>query len=114
MTKTMTCIRCPIGCQLMIHDNEITGNRCKRGYEYARQELSCPKRLVTTTTKTTSKLTPRLPVKTDDMIEKKYVFEVIDASRKIIVLPPINVGDILIENLFGTGVNLISTKKIER
>ncbi|MFA7376409.1 MAG: DUF1667 domain-containing protein [Acholeplasmataceae bacterium] len=113
MTKTMTCVRCPIGCQLMIHDNEITGNRCKRGYEYARQELSCPKRLVTTTIKTTSKVNPRLPVKTDDMIEKKYVFDVILEARKLTVSPPVNIGDILIENLFKTGVNLVSTKKID-
>lgn len=113
MTKLMTCIRCPIGCQLMINDNEITGNRCKRGYEYATQELTCPKRNVTTTVLTTNLSKTRLPVKTDDMIEKKYVFLVIEEAKKLIINHPVKRGDVLIENLFNTGVNLVSSGELE-
>ncbi|HWP68688.1 MAG TPA: DUF1667 domain-containing protein [Rectinemataceae bacterium] len=52
----MICITCPMGCHLKIErlsENEIavTGNKCVRGEQYAREELLSPKRVVTATCK---------------------------------------------------------------
>ena len=50
----MICITCPMGCHLKIEklsESElgVTGNRCARGENYAREELLSPKRVVTAT-----------------------------------------------------------------
>ena len=52
MTKEMICISCPMGCMLTVvqeADGEVrvTGNTCKRGETYGRQEMTCPMRVVT-------------------------------------------------------------------
>ena len=70
MKTTMTCINCPIGCTLFVEDGVVTGNLCKRGYEYAIQELSNPKRIVTSTVSTNGIIRSRLSVKTDRPIKK--------------------------------------------
>ncbi|MCR3905742.1 MAG: DUF1667 domain-containing protein [Tenericutes bacterium] len=112
MKKQMTCVICPVGCQLFVDDDVITGNKCNRGYEYAFQELTNPKRIVTTTVATTSNNKPRLSVKTDKPINKELVFEVIKELRKIEVNVSTSVGDIIIENIFNSGVNIVSTDEI--
>ena len=45
MKKDMTCVACPLGCQITVEleGNEVisvTGNTCKRGDAYARTEIS--------------------------------------------------------------------------
>ena len=54
MIKDLTCINCPLGCtvSVTIEDGEITnitGNNCKRGEIYAKDELTNPVRTVTST-----------------------------------------------------------------
>lgn len=50
----ITCIVCPKGCHMTADKDDggqltITGNQCPRGLAYAREELVCPKRTLTTT-----------------------------------------------------------------
>ena len=52
-TRELTCINCPLGCQLTVTlvDGEVTsvaGNTCKRGDTYGRKEVTNPTRIVTT------------------------------------------------------------------
>ena len=49
--REMTCIVCPIGCQLRADPTKMTvsGNRCTRGRKYALEELTSPRRTVTST-----------------------------------------------------------------
>ena len=49
--KELVCIGCPLGCSLKvtIQDDstmEVTGNTCPRGADYARKELTDPRRIV--------------------------------------------------------------------
>ena len=57
MIKELTCIICPQGCNIKVEIEEngniknVEGNTCKRGYEYAVNEVSNPVRTITTTVK---------------------------------------------------------------
>ena len=51
-TAQITCINCPVGCRMeVVHEGEtvlsVSGNTCKRGETYARQECVAPERVVT-------------------------------------------------------------------
>ena len=49
--RELTCIQCPIGCQLMVSidgtDVTVSGNRCPRGAAYGEKEVTHPTRTVT-------------------------------------------------------------------
>ena len=51
MKKNFVCIECPRGCELTAETTEkgvsVTGNFCPRGKKYAEAEVTCPRRVVT-------------------------------------------------------------------
>lgn len=118
MKQTITCICCPIGCTLEITEQNqeylVTGNKCARGKKYAIEEITAPKRVVTSTVKTSDAAHPMISVKTDHPIPKEKIFTIMELLRNIKVTPPIKVGDIIIENVADTGVNMIATKSIDK
>ena len=112
----ITCIVCPMGCPLKVTklDNEykVEGNTCKRGEKYGVEELTNPKRVITTTVKLNGSYLNLLPVKTEDSIPKDMMFEIMEELDKITVTAPINVGDVIVEDILGTGVNVVSAKAV--
>ena len=111
MTKSFICIVCPVGCHIDVDDNgNITGNRCKRGLEYVKTELTAPKRIITTTAKTIFKDIPRVSVKTDVAVPKQLIYKIMDEINAVVIDKPMKIGDILIENILDTGANVILTK----
>ncbi len=116
-TKEMICIVCPVGCHLQVTvDNDevkVTGNRCPRGEEYAREEILAPKRVVTATCRLENEQHPRLPVKTDAPLPFEHINELLDRVYELSLPTPIKTGDILIEDFKGTGVNLVASRSIE-
>ena len=57
--KEFVCIECPKGCRLKVDDDmNVTGNTCPRGKVYAINEMTCPKRVITSTVVIESKLAP--------------------------------------------------------
>lgn len=111
--KELTCIVCPRGCHLTVDDNlNVSGNFCKRGENYAKNELTRPMRNISSTVKIVSKTINRLPVKTSDNIPKDKIFQVMDEINKVVVKAPINVGDIVIKNVLDLGIDIVSTRTI--
>lgn len=115
--KTLTCIGCPMSCplQLLIVDGEIcevTGFNCKRGEAYARQEFSNPCRMVCTTVTCISGLWPRLPVKTVAAIPKDKVMAVVRSLHTLKVKAPVQMGQVIVENIVETGVAVIATRSM--
>lgn len=111
--KELTCIVCPRGCHLTVDDNlNVSGNFCKRGENYAKNELTRPMRNISSTVKIVSKTINRLPVKTSDNIPKDKFFQVMDEINKVVVKAPINVGDIVIKNVLDLGIDIVSTRTI--
>lgn len=111
--KKMICIVCPIGCHLEINDaHEVTGNRCKRGINYAIEEVTRPTRMVTTTVRLQSKLHARLSVKTSKPLPKEAIFPLMNALASLDIKPPVKMHQVLLHNFEGTGVDVIATRTI--
>ena len=111
--KELICIICPRGCHLKVDENNVvSGNFCPRGAKYAIDELTHPVRMLTSTVKIISEVEERLPVKTRTSIDKNLIFKAMDEINKVEVKAPIHIGDIILDNIAGTGVDLIATKEI--
>ncbi len=113
----LICINCPMGCRLEVVSTEkggwlIEGNQCKRGISYAQKELTAPTRTLTTTIKVDDNPLRRLPVKSSDGLPKEKLFEAMNLINQIIIKTPIAVGDIILENILDTGVNIVSTRDL--
>ena len=111
----LICITCPRGCHLKVDENlNVTGNMCPRGAMYAKAELTHPVRMVTSTVLVESKLECRVPVKTKDPIPKELIFKVMGEINKVKVKAPVKIGEVIIANVLGSGVDIIATKNIDR
>ncbi len=115
--KEFTCVSCPMGCMLEARSGlngefKISGNRCKRGLVYGLQEMKDPRRNISSTVAVKGAEINSLPVKTEKPIPKNKIFEVMKEINHIIVESPINVGDVIIENVLGTGVNIVATRNL--
>lgn len=113
--QELICIGCPMGCALSVEmqGNEVlhvSGNICPRGDAYARKELTNPTRIVTSTVRVEGK--EMLSVKTAHDIPKERIMDCIRELKEICLKGPIHIGDIIIENVAGTGVPVIATKEI--
>jgi CxxC motif-containing protein len=118
-SKTLTCLGCPMGCplQLSIENGEIreiTGYECKRGEEYGRQEYTNPCRLVSTTVACSAGLWPRLPVKTVGVVPKDKVLAVARALHALKIEAPVEMGQIILDDVAGTGVAVVATRSLPR
>ncbi len=117
MTKKLICISCPIGCRLSlnIQDDliEVSGNKCKRGEVYGKEEYLAPKRVVTASCPTNSSLHPRIPVKTDGPILKEHINLLIKDIYKTIIKVPVNINTVILENYQDTGINVLTTKSLK-
>lgn len=116
--KNLTCIGCPLGCQIMVElENgevvSVSGNTCKRGDDYARKEVTRPTRIVTSTVKVSGGNAPTVSVKTKSDIPKDKIFDCTKALKEVMVQAPIAIGDVVIENVAGTGVDIVATKAVE-
>lgn len=113
--KELICIVCPNGCHLKVDEENgyaVTGNRCARGAEYGRVELLSPTRVVTSTVRCTGASHPRCPVKTDRPIPKERIFDVMEVLEGVSLAAPVSVGQVVIENVCGTGANIVVTRDL--
>ena len=112
--KELTCIICPRGCHLVVDDDlNVTGNACPRGEKYAKQELTNPTRTLTSTVKIISKTAVRVPVKSKEPLPKGRIMDAMEVINKAEVLAPIHIGDVVIANILGLGIDIVATKDIE-
>jgi CxxC motif-containing protein len=118
MTTEIThylCIGCPLGCRLEVEETdgdivEIRGFDCKRGKAYAQQEHVDPRRMVSTTVPVENGRWARLPVKTASAIPKDSVIALCQTLRKTVVTAPVHMGDVILANAMGTGVDIVATR----
>ena len=114
----LTCISCPLGCPLRVETDEngavvqVTGNTCKRGEVYGKKEVTAPERTVTSTVAVERGSAPLVSVRTRGDIPKGKIFDCMEAIRRARAQAPIQMGDVIIENVCGTGVDVIATKPV--
>lgn len=114
--RELICIGCPQGCHLTVdedNDFKVTGNSCERGAEYGRNEVMAPKRVLTSTVKLMGGAIGRCPVKTKDAIPKEKIFEAEKLVHGVSLNAPVKIGQVVIADIAGTGIDLIATKDID-
>ncbi len=113
----MVCIVCPNGCRLNVTKNgeeiAVSGARCKRGENFARTELTCPMRTVTTSVKTAVAGYPVVSVKTDGEIPKDKIFPLIKLLADFTLQKSVPIGTVILADVLGTKVNVITTTQME-
>jgi CxxC motif-containing protein len=115
--KIIICTRCPKGCRIKIQAKDgniisIKGNSCIKGIEYAKDEFTNPKRILTTTVKVIDGEFPLVSVKTEKAIPKEMLLQGMKEISSIKVKAPIRIGEIIKENFIGIGVKIIATRNV--
>ena len=116
----LTCISCPLGCPLKVETDssgkvlKVTGNTCKRGEEYGKKEVTNPTRTVTSTVRLLGGTAPVVSVRTQTDIPKEKIFQCMEEIRKAAAEAPVRIGDVILENVAGTGVSVVATANAER
>ena len=116
--KEFTCICCPLGCQIIAAKEKgqyvITGNNCPKGEKYVKDEMTNPTRMVTSMVPVTGGEIPVVSVKTKEAIPKDKIKDCIETLKGVSVKAPVKIGDIILENVCGTGISVIATKNVEK
>ena len=116
MTKTLTCILCPNGCRITAREENGTlsfeGNRCPKGPEYVRQELTAPMRNIASSVLVEGGEYPLCSVRLTAPIPKGRIFEAMDAIRSITVTAPVHIGDVLLPHILGLESDVIATRNV--
>ena len=112
--RMMTCVACPLGCQLTVtlNDSEVvsvTGNTCKRGDAYARTEITCPTRSLTTTVRCEGGMHSVVPVKSSIPVPKDKLLECMQVINSVCVKAPVSIGQVIIQNILGTDADIVAT-----
>ena len=123
-TLQFNCTTCPSECLLTVEVERdangavaavrsVTGNSCPRGDKFAHQELTCPMRVLTTTVAVSGGDEALLPVRTADAIPLELHAQAMALIRGLVINAPIRMGNVVLENLLDTNINLIASIDIE-
>lgn len=119
MSDEIVCIMCPVGCEVRaeVEDGEIIeieGYGCEDGEEYAEQEIASPKRTVMSVVNCVDGNFPTVSVKTSEPLSKQNIEGVMEALSEIEVVAPIEVGDVVVKNVCGLGVDVVATRTVKQ
>jgi len=117
--RKLICVSCPVGCELTVTlDNgeiqEVEGNLCKLGVDYAHQEIFDPRRMVASTVKVKNGYHPLVPVYTEKPVPKPKIFDILAELRKVELDAPVKVNQVVIENVLDTGINIIASRDLRK
>ena len=119
MKTEMSCIVCPMSCLIMVEQDDITkeivsitGNTCKRGENYARNELIHPMRQLTSTVAIDKGIYNRLPVILSAEVPKEKLFDVMEQIRRVKAMAPVEIGQVLISDVCGLGVDVLASRSM--
>ena len=115
--RELTCIGCPMGCLVTVTMDgdtitDISGYTCPRGKTYAEKEVTNPTRIVTSTVKVMGGKKDRVPCKTASDIPKDKIAEVMREINAAVAEAPVVIGETLIKDVAGTGVDVIATASV--
>lgn len=116
--RTMVCIICPVGCNIEVCMDDkkicsISGNSCKRGADYVLAECTNPSRTLTSVMRVIGAQSAMIPVKSDKPVPKELLFECMKEINGHQIHAPVKMGEVVIENILNTGVDIIATRSIQ-
>ncbi len=117
--QQLNCIVCPMGCAGKVvfesgQIKEIIGFTCQRGIDYAREEVTAPKRTLTTTVRVQEGSLPLLPVISKTALPKEKIIACARCLATVTVPAPIKEGDVVYHNILNLGVDIVATRNIEK
>ena len=118
ISRKMTCIVCPTGCQLEVSTGadgavRITGSHCRRGEEYGKNEILNPIRVLTTTVRIKGGSLPLLPVRSATAIPKELLDKAMAVLANVEIQAPVHTGDVVVADLLGTDIDVIASRDME-
>lgn len=114
--KNFICIMCPKGCHLSVDEAngyQVSGHSCNKGVKYGKAEATNPIRVVTSTVSVSGGNYHLCSVKTADGIPKQCVLEAMKEINNVRLKAPVKIGDVAIENLLETGIDVVVTSEIQ-
>ncbi len=115
--KEIICVICPNSCKLQVFKDEkgevhVEGYGCTRGIQYGKDEYTAPKRTLITTVKIDGEELPVLPVRSKVAIPKEQLFKAMEVANHVTAKTPIKMGDVVIPNLLGLGIEVIASRSM--
>ncbi len=117
--KVITCIVCPNGCELTTYYNDnnslvIEGAECERGISWAKQEITNPKRIITSSVLVKNGTQPLVSVKTDTPIPLDKISTIMNEIKSVLIEAPVDINQLILKNAANTGASIIATRKISK
>lgn len=113
--RRVSCIVCPLSCvgEVTIADGKVTGVAgftCPRGQNYAREEVTAPKRMLTSTVKVSGGQLPLLPVVSRQPLPKDKIMDCARRLSAVTVSAPVKEGDVVVADILGLGVDIVASR----
>lgn len=116
--KEFICIVCPNSCRLTVWEESgevlVQGNDCNRGIAHGKSEYENPVRMLTTTVRVIGGVLRRLPVITSAEIPKARLSACLEALYAFSVEAPVKCGEILMQNICGTGADILASRDLKQ
>ncbi len=115
----VVCVACPVGCAVEVELSDgapprVRGHGCPRGEAYAREEALAPRRVLTTSVRVVDGEIPLASVRTSAPIPRSLLPEAMALVRALAIPAPVQLGQVLVPNLLGTGADLVATRAVPR
>lgn len=118
--KKIRCILCPEGCPMQAEYEagskkiiSLKGYNCKKGVKFAESEITNPLRTLTTTISIDSGVFQRLPVRSNTPAPKEKIASMVKAAKQIRAKVPVKMGEVIVADILGTGVDIISSATVD-
>ena len=117
MTDRLTCILCPVGCELEVERAgdglEVRGSQCEKGIGFAEDEVLHPIRNLATSVPLLGTASQMVSVRLSGPVPRDKIFPILAEIAGLRPEPPIRSGQILIPNVLGTGADVIATRTVK-
>ena len=115
--REFICITCPVGCALQaVVDNrelvELRGQACQRGIAFVREELTDPRRVLTTTVRVRGAALPLVPVRSKAALPKDLLMPVVEALRAVVLDAPVEQYQLVLQDVLNSGIDIVTTRSL--
>ena len=117
--RDFICITCPVGCALeaVVDDRELVelrGQTCQRAISFVREELTDPRRVLTTTVRVRGAALPLVPVRATEALPKGLLLPVMADLRAVVLDAPIEQHQLVLQNVCNSGTDIVTTRPLPR
>ena len=116
--KRLICIVCPVGCEGEISCGDdgafkANGFGCPRGSQYAKEEFSSPKRMLTTSVKVNGASRKLLPVVSSKPIPRHLIRDCAALLSQLTLDAPVKEGQVIFWDILASGADIIAARELK-